>query len=124
WQPSSSTLTPAGVLGHRSLSSLTPSPSASLGSEQPLASTLSPAGVSLHWSASSSTPSPSPSLTVQPLASTLSPAGVFLHSSAASGTPSPSLSRTLAARAPPSMKLSPGWMPQLMLSSAPLSGDG
>ena len=53
WQPSSSTFTPAGVCGQRSLSSLTPSPSPSLGSEQPLSSTLSPAGVSLHWSTSS-----------------------------------------------------------------------
>ena len=59
------------------MSSVTPSPSASFGSEHPLASTRSPAGVSAQASASSNTPSPSASCTVHPLASTRSPAGVF-----------------------------------------------
>ena len=71
------------------MSSVTPSPSLSLGSGQPLASTFSPFGVSGHLSASSSTPSPSLSLgSGQPVASTGSPRGVSGHRSRSSVTPS------------------------------------
>ena len=48
-QPSPSTREPAGVSGHLSLSSVTPSSSVSRwDAEQPLASTASPAGVAGH----------------------------------------------------------------------------
>src|ERR1043166_5368878 len=86
-QPCASTLSPAGVSGHWSRPSNTPSPSLSLG--QPFSSTLSPAGVSGHWSRPSNTPSPSLSLG-QPFSSIVAPFGVPGHWSRPSSTPSPS----------------------------------
>ncbi len=88
-QPCESTLKPAGVSGHLSTPSGTPSPSASLG--QPSVSTLAPFTVPGHLSMPSSTPSPSPSLG-QPLASTVAPFFVSGQVSMPSNTPSPSAS--------------------------------
>src|ERR1043166_1519787 len=113
-QPCASTLSPAGVSGHWSRPSNTPSPSLSLGQPfssivapfgvpgpssstpspseslgQPFASTVAPFGVSGQVSMPSSTPSPSASLG-QPLASTVAPLGVPSHWSRPSNTPSPS----------------------------------
>src|SRR2546429_3666277 len=79
-----STTAPAGVPGHWSRPSSTPSPSASAG--QPLASTRAPAGVPGHWSRPSSTPSPSASAG-EPLAVTCAPAGVPGHWASPSHTP-------------------------------------
>src|SRR5437763_1562237 len=90
-QPLASTLEPAGVLGHLSRSSGTPSPSESRiscrGSGQPAASTGVPAGVLAPLSRPSGTPAQSES-TAQPSASTSAPAGVPRHWSTPSGTPS------------------------------------
>src|SRR3989475_10321541 len=72
-QPVASTLVPAGVLGHWSMPSGTPSKSESNG--QPLASTVAPCGVLGHLSMPSGTPSLSVSIG-QPAASTASPPGV------------------------------------------------
>src|SRR5207245_2560491 len=73
---------PAGVLGHLSRSSGTPSPSESRiscrGSGQPAVSTGVPAGVLGHLSRPSGTPSKSESIG-QPFASTSAPAGVLGH---------------------------------------------
>ena len=88
-QPLTSTLSPAGVAGHWSMPSATPSPSESTG--QPLASTTAPFGVFSHWSRPSKTPSPSESMG-QPTASTLAPFGVSGQVSMPSATPSPSAS--------------------------------
>ena len=89
-QPFASTFTPAGVSGHISLLSTTPSLSESL-IAQPVASTLVPAGVLGHWSTLFRTPSLSSSM-LQPFASTRTPAGVIGHWSLLSTTPSLSLS--------------------------------
>src|SRR5213080_2485381 len=75
-QPSASTLVPAGVLGHWSMPSGTPSRSLSNG--QPLASTVAPAGVLGHLSMPSGTPSLSES-SGHPAASTATPGGVLGH---------------------------------------------
>src|ERR1051326_4670217 len=88
-QPCASTLSPAGVSGHWSRPSNTPSPSLSLG--QPFSSIVAPFGVPGHWSRPSSTPSPSESLG-QPFASTVAPFGVSGQVSMPSSTPSPSAS--------------------------------
>src|SRR2546425_11798428 len=72
-QPVGPTGTPAGVFGHLSIASHTPSASASL--EHPSASTGQPLGVFAHLSTPSHTPSPSES-PGQPLASTVQPLGV------------------------------------------------
>src|SRR5216684_3264574 len=110
-QPFASTVAPAGVSGHLSSVSGTPSPSESrtdaavgAASGQPLSSTLVPAGVLGHWSMPSSTPSPSESCG-QPLASTVAPSGVLGQASSLSGTPSRSLS---SAPAGPFVRVS-GW---------------
>src|SRR3989449_8216960 len=96
-QPCASTLAPAGVWGHLSRLSGTPSPSSSPGwarttsfdTGHPLASTLVPGGVLGHLSSASGTPSPSESLPIgQPVESTRVPAGVLGHWSMPSGTPS------------------------------------
>src|SRR2546422_1001779 len=84
-QPAASTLAPAGVLGHWSRPSSTPSPSASTG--QPFELTRAPAGVPGHWSSPSYTPSRSES-DGQPRASVVAPTGVSGHASRRSGTPS------------------------------------
>src|SRR2546421_592258 len=84
-QPTASTLVPAGVLGHWSMPSGTPSRSVSKG--QPLASTVAPAGVLGHLSMPSGTPSLSES-SGQPFESTAAPAGVSGQASLLSGTPS------------------------------------
>src|SRR5437773_7632358 len=75
-QPTASTLVPAGVLGHWSMPSGTPSRSVSKG--QPLASTVAPAGVLGHLSMPSGTPSLSES-SGHPAASTATPGGVLGH---------------------------------------------
>src|SRR6266853_1589175 len=75
-QPTASTLVPAGVLGHWSMPSGTPSRSVSNG--QPLASTVAPAGVLGHLSMPSGTPSLSES-SGHPAASTATPVGVLGH---------------------------------------------
>src|SRR2546429_521929 len=77
-QPTASTLVPAGVLGHWSMPSGTPSRSVSNG--QPLASTVAPAGVLGHLSMPSGTPSLSESRAA--------PGGVSGQASLLSGTPS------------------------------------
>src|SRR5256884_370762 len=86
-QPTASTLVPAGVLGHWSMPSGTPSRSESSG--HPLASTVAPLGGLGHLSRPSGTPSPSASLG-HPLASTPTPAGGAGARATPSGTPSPS----------------------------------
>src|SRR5688572_19078270 len=58
-QPVESTSVPAGVFGHWSRSSVTPSPSESTGTGQPMESTRVPGGVFGQRSMSSVTPSPS-----------------------------------------------------------------
>src|SRR2546427_9198141 len=77
-QPCASTLAPAGVCGHLSRVSGTPSPSSSPGwarttsfdTGHPVASTVVPAGVLGHLSSESGTPSPSESLPIgQPVRS-------------------------------------------------------
>src|SRR2546430_5225316 len=75
-QPTASTLVPAGVLGHWSMPSGTPSRSVSKG--QPLASTVAPAGVLGHLSMPSGAPSLSES-SGHPAASTATPGGVLGH---------------------------------------------
>ena len=95
--PSESTSIPSGVLGHKSLSSVTPSLSVSFWeSAQPLTSTNSPSGVSKHVSISSVTPSPSVSSwdVAHPSAFTTVPAGVSGHLSKASVIPSLSESKS------------------------------
>src|SRR6266571_4051739 len=74
--PVASTFVPAGVLGHWSMPSGTPSRSESSG--QPLASTVAPLGVLGHLSSPSGTPSPSASWG-HPFASTATPVGVLGH---------------------------------------------
>src|SRR5436309_2519021 len=71
-QPTASTLVPAGVLGHWSMPSGTPSRSLSNG--QPFESTVAPAGVSGQASLLSGTPSWSESLDGTPRWNTESPA--------------------------------------------------
>src|SRR6266581_142107 len=93
--PSASTLAPAGVAGHLSSRSFTPSLSESASpacaAGQPFASTFTPAGVLGHWSIPSSTPSLSESCG-QPVASTVALAGVLGHLSMPLRTPSLSAS--------------------------------
>ena len=93
--PTSLTVSPLGVLGHVSMSLLTPSLSSSFcDSEQPKASTCSPAGVPGHASTSSENPSESVSFwaSAHPSPSTLAPVEVFGHKSTELTTPSPSSS--------------------------------